>query len=71
MFINNIEAVRDEMIALNAKDQNHYDIYQAQHSTALKSLQNELDKYRPPQQFTANVEPHGSSHPWRIFNGFI
>jgi len=71
LFINNIEAMLSEIKALNADDQNQFDIASAHHQSALQKLRNELDKYQPPQQITVNSQPWGDAHPRRVFGGFI
>ena len=71
MFIQNIEAVREEMLALNARDQHQFELSEPHHQQALRYLRNELDKYQPPQQITVNAQPWGDAHPGRIFAGFM
>lgn len=70
MFISNIEAVREEMLALNSRDQHQFDLAAQHHATAIQLLRNELDKYQPPQQITVNAQPWGDAHPRRVFGGF-
>jgi len=71
MFIQNIEAVREEMMALNSRDQHQFDLASQHHAIAIQLLRNELDKYQPPQQITVNCQPWGDAHPRRVFGAFI
>jgi len=71
LFITNVEALREEMLALNARDQHQFDLYSGHHQSAIQLLRNELDKYQPPQQITVNSQPWGDAHPRRVFGGFI
>jgi hypothetical protein len=71
LFIGNIPALMEEMQALKARDQNQFDIANGHHAAALQYLNDELDKYQPPQQITTNVQPYGSAQPARVMRWFV
>jgi hypothetical protein len=71
LFIENIDAVKHMMKAIQREDRNQYAEAEREIQLALRSLRNELDAYSPAERTVINVLSYGTANPRKIFGGFI
>lgn len=69
MFIQNLDAVQDAMVADFHKASNEPQLAEYYRTSAIRTLRNELDKYQPPSQISINSRTQGSANLNRLFAG--
>ena len=70
LFISNTEALKSGMKAIEKEDRNQYDNAQVEWNNAKRILNNELNKYDPPQKILINPVIQGSAKLDRVFAAF-
>jgi len=71
LFIENIEALKHMMRAIQKEDANLMQESEQYRQMAIRALRNELEAMSPKERTTINVPAYGTASPRRIFAGFI
>lgn len=71
LFIENLEALKHMMRAIQKEDANLVAESEAYRTMAVRALRNQLEVMSPKERTTINILPFGTAKPQRIFAGFI
>lgn len=71
LFIENLEALKHMMRAIQKEDANLVQESEAFRDKAIRALRNQLEAMSPKERTTINLLPQGTAKPQRIFAGFI